>query len=594
MQPAGRISGKKITIRKHVSDHSPQPDLRQLRILHIVDATGVSGDMQQQLFMPLLTRMPQDRVKAQVASLSPGAVPAAVLRQCRIPVHDVHFSRRRFSWRAMHDLMRATRQFRPDVIQAWGHTAQLLSMLLASRCDWRPRIVWSVVESAPLASDTGVLERWKWKGVMRLSARVDRIVYASEAGAAQHRRAGFPAVGYVMVPPGVDAIRFKPDSAARGKLREQLQIDPAAFVIGMSAPFRPQADHATVLKAVADLVKSHSRIVVLLAGHGIQKGNAALAALLGSGSLATRTHLLGEWSDLATLYNACDVVCSSALHDGSRMQLAMAMLCGVPCIATGLGAQGELIGRFGIAVEPGSPPAFVKGFTRLLELTPEKRLHLVRGARKHALQNYIHVRLLQKYLQLYQELLGCEARGSEEIPVPRCDVELPLVPPGAARARPSPSIGGISIEGDWVSVAARAHPSPSIGLRMVSGPETSRIQAGNEPLPASHLERAPRGKKQAPARARLSGAGRGQDDVLTMFEAELAREAGANDFAGSPLHERARGVAEEGEDLLAPEALQMQMPVPATTADSPGALSLAPAGALLSDPVVVPQAASRG
>lgn len=566
------------------------PNLRQLRILHVVDATGAGGDMQQQLFMPLLTRMPQERIKVQVVSLSPDAVPAAVLRQCRIPVHDVAFSRRRFSWRAIHDLIRATRQFRPDIIQAWGHTAQLLSILIRKRCDWRPRIVWSVADSAPLTRDAGLYERWKSKGVARLSVRADRIVYTSEAGAAQHRRAGFPDGGHLTVPPGVDAIRFKPNPAARSKLREQLQIDAEAFVIGMAAPFRPQSDHATALKAVADLIKSHPGVVVVLAGHGVQKGNGALMALLGSGSLATRTHLLGEWSDLAALYNACDVVCSSALHDGSRMQLVMAMLCGVPCIATGLGAQGEVIGQFGTAVEPGNPSAFVKGFTRLLELTPQKRLHLVRGARKHALQNYIHVRLLQRYLQLYYDLVGCESRGSEDVPAPRYDADVPLAPPAIVRAGPNPAIGIVTAD-DPDSPRAEARKE-SLPERRREHEVSKRKQAPAPPSAKRTVQSAERGSSNV--RRGSPDAVRGQDDVLTMFEAELAREADASS-AGSPLHERARGVVEESEDLLAPEALQM--PAPQAAAGSSDALSLAPTGALLSDPAElagVPQAATRG
>ena len=87
----------------------------------------------------------------------------------------------------------------------------------------------------------------------------------------------------------------------------------------------------------------------MLAGHGVQKGNAPLMALVGGGTLGTRTHLLGEWSDVTSLFNACDVVCSSALNDGARMTLVMAMLCGVPCVATGMGAQGEVIGHHGVA-----------------------------------------------------------------------------------------------------------------------------------------------------------------------------------------------------------------------------------------------------
>ena len=190
---------------------------------------------------------------------------------------------------------------------------------------------------------------------MKAAPTADRIVYASEAGAAQHRRAGFPDGDQLTIPPGIDATRFKPDPAARRKIREQLHLGPEAFVIGMVAPFQPEYDHPTFMKAVGELIKANPHITVVLAGHGVQKGNAPLMALVGGGTLGGRTQLLGEWSDLASLFNACDVVCSSALNDGARMTLVAAMLCGVPCVATGMGAQGEVIGHHGVAIEPGSP-----------------------------------------------------------------------------------------------------------------------------------------------------------------------------------------------------------------------------------------------
>lgn len=64
-------------------------NLRQVRVLHLVSSGGVAGSLQQSLFMPLLTRMPKQRVKAQVVSLAPGFAPGAVLRQNGVPVHDV-------------------------------------------------------------------------------------------------------------------------------------------------------------------------------------------------------------------------------------------------------------------------------------------------------------------------------------------------------------------------------------------------------------------------------------------------------------------------------------------------------------------------
>lgn len=528
-----------------------------------MSSDGVAAGLQQTLFMPLLTRMPKVRVKAQVACLAPGAVPAAVLRQNGVPVHDIALSRQRFSMRGLQDLLRAARQFRPDVIQAWGHTAQIASIAVRKRCDWQPRVVWSVANTVPLARDAGLIDRQKLKLAARLSASADRIVYASEAGASQHRRAGFPEEGYLSVPPGVDATRYKVDFAARQKVREQLELGPEAFVVGMIAPFQPEYDYATFLKAIGELIKTNPNIAVVLAGHGVQKGNAPLMALVGGGTLATRTQLLGEWSDIASLYNACDVVCSSALNDSSRMMLVMAMLCGVPCVGTGMGAQGEVIGQSGIAIEPGSPAAFVKGIARVMQLTPEKRSHMAHGARKHALQNYVSVRSLQKYLQLYGDLVGREALVADAVPTPEVDASVP-VPPPLPRANTKKSAPVIAELSDPDSLEAK-------------------VAEQSAELPKWRLEQEQeRAKREAELSRQVSSSLSG-GDVLQVFEAELSK---SGKTAASPMAERARGITEEVEDLLAPEVLEAPArPVQGTPAS---AVKASPTQPVVSSPAPQP------
>ena len=391
-----------------------------------MSSAAVAASLQQSLLMPVLTRMPKQRVKTQVVCLAPGAVPAAVLRQSGVPVHDVALSRKRFSFGGFGELLKTAKAFKPDVIHAWGYTAQIVANAVRKRCDRKIKVVWTVGSTTPLPRGAGMIDRQKVKYAAKAAPTADRIVYASEAGAAQHRRVGFPDGEHLTIPPGIDATRFKPDPAARRKIREQLHLGAEAFVIGMVAPFQPEYDHPTFLKAVGELIKSNPHISVVLAGHGVQKGNAPLMALVGGGTLGARVQLLGEWSDLASLFNACDVVCSSALNDSGRMTLVAAMLCGVPCVATGLGAQGEVIGHHGVAIESGSAPAFVKGIQRVLQLTPEKRAAMAQGARKHALQNYVYVRSLQRYLQLYYDLIGRQSLVSQEMPTPEIDATVPV------------------------------------------------------------------------------------------------------------------------------------------------------------------------
>jgi glycosyltransferase involved in cell wall biosynthesis len=499
--------------------------------------------------MPLLTRMPKERVKTQVVCLAPGAVPAAVLRQSGVPVHDVALSRKKFSLGAFGELVKAAKAFRPDVIHAWGYTAQIFANGVRKRCDKKIKVVWTVGNTVPLAARAGMIDRRKFKSAAKAAATADRIIYASDAGAAQHRRAGFPDGDQLTIPPGIDATRFKPDPAARRKIREQLHLGPDSFVIGMVAPFQPEYDHPTFMKAVGELIKSNPHINVVLAGHGVQKGNAPLMALVGGGTLGGRTHLLGEWSDLASLFNACDVVCSSALNDGSRMTLVAAMLCGVPCVATGMGAQGEIIGHHGVAIEPGSPAAFVKGIQRVLALTPEKRAAMAQGARKHALQNYVYVRSLQRYLQLYYDLIGRQSLVSQEMPTPEIDASVPV-----------PAKVGATAD----------KKKPMVTLAELSDPdslEAKVTERSAESLPKWRLDQEQERAKRERDVSEKIASNQSNGDVLQVFEAELAKPQNQN----AAFTERARGVADESEELLSMEAI--------ATPTKPGAVAARPAPA---------------
>jgi glycosyltransferase involved in cell wall biosynthesis len=515
-----------------------EANLRQIRILHIVSSAAVAAGLQQSLLLPVLIRLPRERVKTQVICLAPNAVPAAVLRQSGVPVHDVSLSRKRFSFGGFGELVKAAKAFRPDVIHAWGYTAQIFANTLRKRLDRRIKVVWTVSSTTPLPRSAGIIDRQKLKYAAKAAPTADRIVYASEAGAAQHRRAGFPDDDYLAIPPGIDATRFKPDPAARLKIREQLHLAAESFVVGMVAPFQPEFDHPTFLKAVGELIKTNPQISVVLAGHGVQKGNAPLMALVGGGTLGSRVQLLGEWSDLASLFNACDVVCSSALNDGARMTLVAARLCGVPCVATGMGAQGEVLGHHGVAIESGSAPAFLKGIQRVLELTPEKRAAMAQGARKHALQNYVHVRSLQRYLQLYYDLIGRQSLVSQEMPTPEIDASVPVpAKVGATAEKKKPA----------VTIADLCDPDSL---------EAKVTERAAEELPKWRREQEQERAKREQDLSQQISAAKSNGDVLQVFEAELSKPNSAK----STFTERARGVADESEELLSMDAIAAPEP----------------------------------
>jgi glycosyltransferase involved in cell wall biosynthesis len=530
--------------------------------------------------------MPKQRVKAQVVTLGPGVIPSAVVRQQGVPVHDLAFSRRTFSMRAFTELLNIAREFRPDIIQAWGHTAQLAALATRARCDKNIRVVWIAANTAPLPRNAGIIDRQKLKLAARYSRKADRLVFTSESGASQHERAGYSDHSRTVIPAGVDATRFKSDPEARAKVRERLELPEDAYVIGMVAPFQVESDHATLVKAVGELIKTHPNIHLVLAGHGVNKGNAPLMALLGGGTLATHVHLLGEWSDVASLFNACDLVCSSAVTDAARMTLVMAMLCDVPCVATGMGAQGEVIGQFGVAVEPGNPAAFVRGITRVLQLPEDRLAYMIKGARKHALKNFVQVSSLQKYLQLYHELIGRESLATneaDEAVVKPADLpEAPSVKPAPEASSVKPALEVSTAPAPAAAAPSSPEPDPAASVTAAAsapaGPPSAPAPAKAAPLaqkPIPSLASRPKQKikEKMVSMTELADPDSlelkvGNDpvrekpladaDVLVLFESEIAQ----NPITTRKDAERARGVADEMEDLLAPEELQAAFDAP--------------------------------
>lgn len=376
-----------------------------IKVLHLVSAAhplanGTPAISLSAQLTPLLTRIGREHFQMQVVNFAPGDRQAAVMRQLGVPVHDIELSRRRFAPGALGELRRCAAGFQPDLIHAWGHTAALAVRWLKGTRNIPT--VWTMPVGKPDA--THFLDRYKLKQLGKQAATPKHIVYPSKAVAAEYRRLGFPETSSSVIAAGVDLDRFKPDAKLGQQLRTQLKLEANAFVIGMHATFAPENDFASFIRATAELIKYNPNVYVVLAGKGVQRGNSGVMALLGGGTLATRTTLLGEWSDLSALFNACDVFCSSALGDGSAQMLASAMLCGVPCVGTGKGLQGEVLSQHGIAVEPGSPNGLVRGITRVLEMSAEKRIFVAEAARKHVVTHFSMQGAVQKYLGLYLQM----------------------------------------------------------------------------------------------------------------------------------------------------------------------------------------------
>lgn len=389
--------------------------MQPLRVLHLVSRDAQAGMVERSILRATLSGIPKTVVEPHVVRFAKEDMESMTLRLLGVPVHDIALSRKQFSPLALRNLSAIAYGCRPHIVHAWDHTAQLAAVMLESNLAAPVRMVWTMTRTRP---QSGLLAQTRLRAVLKWAHRADAIVYGSAAAASAHHDQGFPRERHRIVAPGVNAELYRPDFAERRRVRERVRIGPDAFVVGMYAPFGRHVDHASLLHAAARLSDTLPRLQLLLGGAQVEMQNAALSDLLRQvPALAGRVHVVGKSLDRVEVLNASDVACYTATADTRPVEIAAAMLCGVPCIATSVGAQREMVGDFGIGVAPGSVQGLVDAIGKLAALSLAERAHIAQRARQHALRHYTVKRTAGRYQRLYEKLQDA-ARGSTEPVIP--------------------------------------------------------------------------------------------------------------------------------------------------------------------------------
>src|SRR5262249_32751420 len=145
------------------------------------------------------------------------------------------------------------RAWRPDAIYGFLSTPNLLTALFRLFVP-NVRIVWGLRSAHVDVDRYDWLFRFAYRCEARLSRFADLIICNSSAGLEHAAGRGFPRGRMVVVPNGIDTERFKPDAAARARLRQQWQIDDGELLVGMVARLDAMKDHPTFLRAAALLL----------------------------------------------------------------------------------------------------------------------------------------------------------------------------------------------------------------------------------------------------------------------------------------------------------------------------------------------------
>jgi lipopolysaccharide/colanic/teichoic acid biosynthesis glycosyltransferase/glycosyltransferase involved in cell wall biosynthesis len=309
-------------------------------------------------------------------------------------------------------LVRLFRRGRFDLVHSITPKAGLLAMTAAGLARVPVRIhtftgqVWATRQG---------LSRAVLRGCDRLIARAATIVLADSPsqrdflireGVADGSALRVLGKGSVS---GVDGARFRPDPAARQRVREDLGIpasDVVVLFVGRLTVDKGVLDLAAAFHAIA---KERNDVQLLIVG----ADESGLQRAIGTrcGRHADRVRVLEFTNRPEAVMAAADVLCLPSYREGFGSVVIEAAACGVPAVASRIYGIVDAVVEDGTGLlhSAGDVQDLTMGLRRLIDGT-RLRQELGAAARKRALADFSVERLTSAQLSLYAGLLDSGLR----------------------------------------------------------------------------------------------------------------------------------------------------------------------------------------
>lgn len=299
-------------------------------------------------------------------------------------------------------------QFRPDVVVAVnGRPAAMVSF--ARMLGLAPRVPLTMIYHTTLLLN--LKQRLQFLGNLPFSNRAETLVFVSGNQRAYCLTQGMKGGEVETIHNGIDGQQFNPAlrQQHRAAMRAKLGLGEEVCVIGLSAAFRPEKNHAQAVEALAALRAQGHNTHLLLLGDG--PGRAGLEAAVAAQGLAPHVTFAGRQSDVVPWLSAFDVgvLTSTAVETFSLAALEF-MALGVPGVLSDIGGANEMVsdGRNGWVFPAGDTAALVAALARLAD--PALRAQLGEAAAQRVATEFTLETMVNRYEGLLGRMAACQAR----------------------------------------------------------------------------------------------------------------------------------------------------------------------------------------
>lgn len=379
----------------HAASAGSEPGVMNREVLGLARALASQGSDVTIYARRDTTRQPaRHRVAPRVLIRNLTAGPAGRLPAGELSQHVAQFA---------DNLAASWRRDRPDVAHAYYWTGGLTA-LAASRIQRVPVV--QTFFSLGAAEHRHQLPDRGPAGRIRLETSIARsvsAVLASSSEEAQELSAlGVPNDTVLLVPFGVDTEQFTP----RGRAQPRGQR-PRLLAFG---PFTRRQGLDTIVRALAQVPEAELVILGGPPGRELSSdpGYRALAGLAGSAGVRNRITFTGAVAPgrVPAWLRSADLVLSMASHEPFGLTTIQAMACGIPVIASSVGANEDAVidGTTGALVPAGRPQVLARQVRELLA-SSVRRGAMGAAAADRARSRYSWFRISQEALSAYRHLV---------------------------------------------------------------------------------------------------------------------------------------------------------------------------------------------
>jgi len=252
----------------------------------------------------------------------------------------------------------------------------------------------------------GRFRPWQFAHARFFASRCDRIVCVSQSVREHHaRRSGLPGRCYTVIPWGSDADEFRPDPAARRRLRAEWRLRDDDVLVAFVGRLEFYKGIETLLAAMSHLGARGDATHLVVAGDGPMRP--VVENFVAHGEGGGHARMLGHVRDVRAVLSAADIFAIPSFWEGWPLALGEAMSAGLPAIGTDVpGIRDVLVdGQTGLMIEKGDAIALAESIRRLAGDAGLRR-RLGEAGRRRIAERFGLDATVAAHARLYDEIAG--------------------------------------------------------------------------------------------------------------------------------------------------------------------------------------------